>query len=185
MRIALALFTSILAAGTASAAQLATGVITQTGTTGSDFNYSVTLTDSGSDSIGTFWYSWIPGQDYMASSPVAPVASPAGWSAIITHGGASDGYAIQWIADSVASEISPGGELTFSFVSPDDFAAITGTSPYYAGAPVGTSFVYSGGPFSGSSDRFIVSAPEPGCISLLAFSAMGILNRRLRREPRQ
>ena len=69
---------------------------------GSDFNYTLTLNNSSTSNsgIGTFWYSWTPaGQDFLATSPIS-VTPPAGWTDTITHGGASDGYAIQFVASS-------------------------------------------------------------------------------------
>ena len=55
------------------------------------FQYDLTLTNTGTTTIGTFWFSWIPGAGFMGVTPTN-VMSPAGWTAMITNMGAS----IQW-----------------------------------------------------------------------------------------
>jgi hypothetical protein len=165
----------LAAASGASAAETASAVISQTGTTGSDFDYSIVLHNNSTDgsAIGTFWYAWVPGEDFMKSNPVSET-NPSGWTANITS---SAGYAIQWVAGA-GSTIPAGGSATFSFVSPDDFATMTGNSPYYTPAtPVGTSFVYKGGPFSDGGFQFVVAAPEPASVGMLGALAMFALKR--------
>jgi len=57
------------------------------------FNYTLTLNNSAASTanIETFWFSWVPGQDFMAVSPTNIVA-PSGWTDAITHAGSGDGY---------------------------------------------------------------------------------------------
>ena len=85
---------------------------------GPDFNYTLTLNNASTSNsgIGTFWYAWVPGEDFMATSPIS-VTPPAGWTNNITNAGPTDGYAIQFLASSTASAVQPGSSLTFSFVS--------------------------------------------------------------------
>jgi Bacterial Ig-like domain (group 2) len=125
---------------------------------GANFKYAITLDNSSTSNsgIGTFWYSWVPGEDFMATSPVS-VSPPAGWTDNITHGGSSDGYAIQFLADSSVYAVGPGSSLTFSFVSADAPAATSGNSVDYAGTPVGTAIVYPGAPFSDAGHQFVVT----------------------------
>ena len=52
------------------------------------FQYHLTLNNTGTTSIGTFWFSWIPGAGFMGVSPTN-VMSPAGWTDTVTNGGAS------------------------------------------------------------------------------------------------
>jgi len=137
---------------------------------GSDFNYNITLQNTGTTTVGTFWMGWVPGQDFMATSPIS-VTSPTGWTEAVTHGGASDGYAIQWIANS-SSLLAAGHSLTFSFVSADTPASVGGSSVFYPGTPTTTSFVYSGAPFSDGGYQFVgsvttASVPEPSSLFLL------------------
>ncbi|HEY3838820.1 MAG TPA: hypothetical protein VGL72_19725 [Bryobacteraceae bacterium] len=65
---------------------------------GNTWQYSLTLTDTGTTNIGTFWFAWKPGQDYMPTVP-GNISSPTGWTDNITGlNNASDGNAIQWLA---------------------------------------------------------------------------------------
>ena len=70
----------------------ASGVISSTAA-GADFNYTINLSNASSSNsgIGTFWYAWVPGEDFLATSPIS-VSPPAGWTDTITHAGPSDGY---------------------------------------------------------------------------------------------
>ena len=45
---------------------------------GSLYTYNITLNDIGTTHIGTFWFAWVPGQDYLAVAPSATTC-PAGW----------------------------------------------------------------------------------------------------------
>ncbi len=90
-------------AAPAHASLMATATITATQLNATTYHYAVRLNDTGTTAVGTFWFSWIPGQDYMAVSPTN-VLSPTLWSSMITNTGAGDGYAIQWVA-------GPGGAM--------------------------------------------------------------------------
>jgi hypothetical protein len=144
---------------------------------GGGFNYTITLNNTAASTspIGTFWYSWIPGEDFLPSSPTS-VQPPTGWTDIITHFGATDGYAIQFVASTPV--LSPGSSLAFKFSSPDSPTAIAGNSPFYTTTPtpVGTSFLYGGAPFSGANAEIVVqSVPEPSTLGLLMVGALGLL----------
>ena len=128
---------------------------------GPNFDYTITLTNTsgvGNDPIGTFWFSWVPGADFMATSPLS-VTNPTGWKDTITHfpNISSNGFAIQWVENNSAAAIAPGSSLVFKFTSVDTPAQITSNSIFDAGTPVLTSFVYSGTPFQGDSEQFVVS----------------------------
>ena len=140
----------------------ASGVISSTAA-GANFNNTITLTNASSSNagIGTFWFAWVPGEDFLATSPIS-VSPPPGWSDNITHMGPGDGFAIQFIANSPASDVQPGSSLNFSFTSADSPAAINGNSVFFPGTPVGTAFVYPQGPFSDAGHQFVVTpAPTP------------------------
>ena len=127
----------------------------------SHWQYTVTLQDTGSTSIGTFWFAWVPGEDFLASSP-GSITAPTGWADIITHAGSGDGYAIQWTASSASSDLQPGGSSSgFSFVSTDAPSSVFGNSVFYPSTPVTTSFVYSGAPFSDAGYQFVATAAAP------------------------
>ncbi len=158
--------TAPASAGTLIASGAATAV-----RSGSDWDYTVTLTNSSSSSVslGTFWFTWVPGEDFEPDKPISETG-PSGWEVnAITHGGTNDGYAIRWEATGAASDLAPGNSLVFGFVSPDSPTVLSGDSTFYPGTPIGTSFVYQNGPFQGLSDQFIVSfaaVPEPSSLLL-------------------
>lgn len=166
----------LLAAGAlvapARAGGLTAGGVISAKAVGSAFDYTITLTNSSGsvDSLGTFWFAWVPGDDFMPTNPIAgDFVTPAGWKEKVTNGGPTDGYAIQWVSGSAATDLAPGGSLTFGFASSSTPAAIAGDSPFYPTFPVTTSFVYQGAPFVGASDQFVVSfasVPEPSTLML-------------------
>jgi hypothetical protein len=131
---------------------------------GSLFDYAITLNNASSstDSIGSLWFAWVPGADFLASSPTNLVA-PAGWTANITHEGTNDGYAIQFVANSPSSALAPGSTLSgFGFTSSDTPTQLAGNSPLFPTFPVTTSFVYQGAPLVGDSAQFVAPvSPAP------------------------
>jgi hypothetical protein len=128
---------------------------------GADFNYTIDLTNSSSSDsgIGTFWYAWVPGQDFLATSPVS-VSPPAGWTDNITNMGSGDGFAIQFVANGAANDVQPGNSLNFSFTSADSPASINGNSVFHPGTPVNTAFVYPQGPFSDAGHELAVTPTQ-------------------------
>ena len=173
------------------------GEISASGTIGStpdgpNFDYTINLTNTSSgssaDPIATFWFSWVPGANFMTTAPIS-VTTPNGWSDVVTNGGMSDGFAIQFNANSAANDLAPGGTATFSFVSATTPAELAGNSPFHTNSPELTSFVYSQGPLQGDGfGPFVVSAvssvPEPSSLVLglfgvvTSFSYMRFKNRK-------
>ncbi len=174
----------VAAAGMASsihAAEIASATISSTQLGPTDWQYDLTLTDTGTTDIGTFWFSWVPGEDFMGVAP-SDVSSPAGWTDNVTHGGATDGYAIQWLAGA-GDQLTPGNSLGgFQFDSTISPAEMAGDSPFYPAMPVLTSFVYSGAPFSDPGFQFEVepaaaAAPEPvnGALAMLGAGVLALM----------
>lgn len=128
------------------------------------YTYDVTLDDTGTGKIGTFWFAWTPGADYLASEP-STVTSPAGWSFQFqgSHNSA-DGTSILWTADTSSDAVQPGGSLPgFSFTTTDAPADIAGNARSHSGTPVTTSTVYSGtSPFSDAGLQFVATPPDAG-----------------------
>lgn len=148
------------------------------------YDYTITLNnEAGSaSSLETFWYSWVPGANFLPSNPTT-ISAPSGWAAAVTHVSAGDGYGIQFTTST--SPLNPGSSLEFGFSSSDTPTAIAGDSPFYPGTPVGTSFVYSGGPFAGSSQQFVVqSVPEPMSLTLAEMGFVGLVLVDWRRKHR-
>jgi hypothetical protein len=125
----------------------------------SGFDYSLTLTNSASstDSIGTFWFAWVPGADFLPTAP-SDIITPTGWTANVTNEGPNDGFAIQYVASSAAFDLSPGRSLSgFGFTSVDAPAKLIGKSPFFPTIPTTTSFVYQGEPLVGDCAQFVAS----------------------------
>lgn len=178
-----------LCAAPASAALMAEATISAS-YNGSSYDYSIALTNTSTagETIGTFWYGWIPGQDYLKTSPTL-TTSPAGWSATITHipNVATNGYAIAWTSGTFASNdpafrLEAGGMTTFGFRSADAPAEVFGDSLFFDGPPVGTSFVYIGRQFGDPGFQFVVTAvPEPSSLALAAVAGLAAAGAALRR----
>jgi len=117
------------------------------------YQYTATLTDTGTTPIGTYWLAWIPGKDYLDIPPTNIIA-PAGWTAAVTNGGSGDGYAIQFKATTSSSDLQPGDSLSFGFTSMETPAQLSGNSSFYPSTPETTSFVYMGAPFSDAGFEF-------------------------------
>jgi hypothetical protein len=154
----------------------ASGVVTAT-PDGPNFDYSITLTNSSSstDPIGTFWFAWVPGKDFLPTSP-SDITTPTGWSVgLVSNGGSSDGFGIQFLAGT-GSLLAPGSSLSgFGFKSADTPAELAGNSPFYPTFPVTTSTVYNGAPFSAGSEQFtlsVQSVPEPSSLMLGLFGVV-------------
>ncbi|MGA3011798.1 MAG: PEP-CTERM sorting domain-containing protein [Terracidiphilus sp.] len=136
------------------------------------YDYSVTLDNTGTTTIGTFWFSWIPGAGFLSATPTN-IDSPAGWTDKTTNSGA----AIQWTT--TTSPLAAGDWLSgFSFTSTETPAQLlldfTGTGTG-SGDPVTTSTVYAGAPLVGTDDEFVATpTPEPSSM-LLLLTGVGLL----------
>jgi hypothetical protein len=145
-------------------------VITST-PVGTDFDYSITLTNSSATStIGTFWFAWVPGKDFLPTDPFN-ITTPADWTDVVTHGGATDGFAMQFVA-APGALLAPGSSLSgFGFESSDSPSVLAGNSPFYTTFPSLTSFVYAAAPFGDPGQQFLVtSVPEPSSLVLGIFA---------------
>jgi hypothetical protein len=153
---------------------------------GPNYDYTITLQNTGTTPIETFWFSWIPGEDFLPTSPIGTPAGPAGWASGVTHFGALDGYGIEFSTST--APLSPGNSATFQFTSADTPAQLAGNSPHYATEPVGMSYLYSGGAFASPSSTLVVQpVPEPTSLALLIVGGMLFLRlilRSLRPENR-
>ncbi len=179
-----ALTSTSLAAGIS-----ATATLSETQASAGLYNYALTLNNTGTTSIGTFWFAWVPGAGFLTTTP-SSISSPAGWTEINTNAG----DAIQWT--STTSLLAAGQSLSgFNFTSTESPTQLLGT---FAGSPTGagagdpdlTSVAYAGAPLVGTASQFVVSAvavtPEPDSLvlTLTGFGLAGLaaLRRRLHRK---
>ena len=155
------------------------------------YSYTLTLNNTGTTTIGTFWVGWVPGAGFLTVPP-SSISSPAGWSEISTN----TGHALQWT--STSSLLAPGQSLTgFNFTSTETPSQLLATYPgtatgVGAGDPDLTSFVYIGAPLGDPGSQLVVSevgptvTPEPDSL-LLTLTGFGLagfasLRRHLRRK---
>jgi len=135
------------------------------------YNYNITLTDTGTTNLGTFWFGWVPGEDLLPSVPPS-AASPSGWGnadgvsstpAFVGAGNSADGVSIQWVAQSAGAALTPGQSLGgFTFSSHDSPATLAGQSPSHPPLGALTSFVYIGAPETDSGYEFAVAGVPAG-----------------------
>src|SRR5580658_9210053 len=91
----------------------ATATFTDSLVSPGDYQYDLALKNTGTTTIGTFWFSWVPGVGFMSVAPT-DVVSPSGWQDMLTNGGG----AIQWTAIAPSDDLATGGSLTgFEFDS--------------------------------------------------------------------
>lgn len=177
MRVRVVVVTLALPAAAAQAQLAGSALLNNAPMGGGQYSNTISITNSGSTTIGTFWFAWIPGLDFLPSLPTN-ITSPAGWTASVNH---TAGYSIEWTATSPASYLAAGGDLSgFGFRSADSASVLSNLTPVYT-RPYQTteSFFYSDGPLVGSSLDFVVTVvPAPGSLSLLALSGATLARRR-------
>jgi hypothetical protein len=148
---------------------------------GPNWNYTITLTDTGATQIGNFWYAWtldVPPNFYLPSGTISSISGQNGWT------GSAVANSIQFVDNSSANALNPGGSVklfyTASF-SPTTLAATpnSGLSVAYSGS--GT-FVENGSS-TGDFTVTIVPAPEPSLFGLLATGSacLAFYGRRLKK----
>jgi hypothetical protein len=179
--LALAVAGGLAASTVAGQAQSATATISGVAA-GSDFDYTLTLKNTGTQSLNDFWYGWTGAGNNLPSDPIS-AANSLGWDSDL------DGNSIQWV-NNYGTSLTPGQSATFTFVSTSPLSATTqppagGSVAYVCGID------FSQGVAGDSTTPFmptIVSAPEPSSMGPLAAGsllfAVGLEIRRARRKLR-
>ena len=148
---------------------------------GSNFDYTISLTNTGTTDIGTFWFAWTPPgmpveYDFLPSEPFS-ISQPTGWLGPASAG--FPGFSIEYYNHG-GSFIAPKETATFGFTSPDSPKTLQGST---FGFPNTTSFIYSGSPEVGPTARVDpVFVPEPSTYALLAAGCAGLLALRRRKQ---
>jgi hypothetical protein len=161
----------------------ATSTIQPIQLTSNSFEYLLTLTNTGTSPIGTFWFGWIPGYDLLPTTPTT-ITPPTGWQGV----NAPDIGVASAQFYSASSPLQPGQTLSgLSFTTSDSPSAIGGTSSFF-GVPVEESYIYSTvpptlSPFTDPSGVLMPTTvtPEPATLGLLAAGGL-LLMRRARRR---
>ncbi len=161
---------ALLGSSAASASIMSTATVTSTQASPNTYNYSITVNNTGTTTIGTFWFSWIPGAGFLSAVP-SSVQSPTGWTEILTNSGAG----IQWVTTS--SLLAPGSSLSgFNFTSTETPAQLASAFTTSKGVtdPAAIYFVYQGAPLADPGYEAVanVVTPEP---STILFTLTGLL----------
>lgn len=130
--------------------------------------YTIVLENTGTTPVGSFWFSWLPGEGYLPDQPT--FASPAQWAAQLTDGPLpANGYSILWQVTSVVASILPGHLDAFTFTSTVTPAVLFANSTIHPPTPVTTSVVYVGPPLSDPDFRFSATQ-EPAAVASVSIT---------------
>jgi hypothetical protein len=159
-RLALAVAAGLAASTVSSHAQSASATISGT-LVGGTYDYTITLKNTGTYNLNSFWYGWIQFQNDLPSNPTLP-ANSLGWANTLS------GNSIMW-ANSTGTALAPGQSGTFTFDSTSTpaqmTAGIAGESVAYVGA---IDFSQNAaGDSTGIFAPTLVAAPEPSSLGLL------------------
>jgi hypothetical protein len=97
---------------------------------GSSYDYTITLQNTGTNALNSFWYGWTTSGDNLASDPSSP-ANSSGWDNTVS------GNSIMWV-NSSGTALASGASASFTFVSSSTPSEITASSS-------GESVAYIGG----------------------------------------
>jgi PEP-CTERM motif len=169
MGLSLAIAATLAASATSSQAQDVNVTTSLTGVagTGGLFDYTLTLNNTGPESIQSFWLGWIPGSFNVASPTSA--GNNLGWSSSV------DGNSVQY-GGTAATALPAGDSGTFTFDTTTtlaQFAAQTGkagdSTAYGINAANGQlSFTLS----PPNTETFALSVPEPSTYAMLALGTL-------------
>src|SRR5262245_41327200 len=124
----LALFALAASAAPALAQLAGNGTLVSYAQPAGNFVNTLSIQNTGTTTVGTFWFAWIPGEDFLPSLP-SDVLSPPGWYGYVI-GGIYDSYSVEWYAYDPSYNLQPGQTLSgFGFTSDDSPQVLQGISP--------------------------------------------------------
>jgi hypothetical protein len=157
---------------------------------GANYDYTITLHNTGTTNIETFWFGWLPGYDLLTSSPTV-TKTPANWTTF-AESGYYGGNSLEFYDSGTSSGIAPGNSSSdFQFTSPDSPAVLQGNDPVYNYYPETYSYVYAGGAEISDANVInsipITAVPEPptalaasiGLLAMIGWCAFGSRSQRL------
>ncbi len=163
-----------MASAVGSQAQSATATISGVAAGGGVFDYTITLHNTGTTSLDSFWYAWTLSGNNLSAAASNP-GSSLGWVDTALEGNTS----ISWEGNS-SNTLAVGQSATFTFDSTETPSAITTL-------PSGDSVVYVSGTGPNTFDEndpgvaspvfspTLVAVPEPSTLLLLIAGALGLL----------
>jgi PEP-CTERM motif len=147
---------------------------------GGVFDYTLTLNNTGPESIESFWLGWVPGSFNVASPSNA--GNNLGWQSAL------DGSSVQYLG-TAGSALASGHSGSFTFDStttPAQFMAETGqageSTAYGVNAANGQLAFALSPPDTETFGLTVAAAPEPSTLAFLAAGSLGLLGV-LRRKP--
>jgi hypothetical protein len=172
----------VTAAGLASSAvsshaQNATATISGVAAGGGVFDYTITLHNTGTTVLDSFWYAWTLSGNNLSTAITSP-ASALGWTDTALIGNTS----ISWEDTAGTHPLAEGGSTTFTFDSTETPTQIT-TSPsgesvaYVSGTGPNTFGQNSPGSASPVFSPTLVTAPEPSSLGIMAVGLLAVLLR--------
>jgi hypothetical protein len=166
IRFALAVAAGLAVTTVSSHAQSATATISGVAAGGGIFDYTITLKNTGTTSLDSFWYAWTLSGNNLSTAITSP-GSSLGWTDTAIEGNTS----ISWEGNS-GNELAEGQSATFTFDSTETPSAIT-TSPsgesvaYVSGTGPDTFEQNDPGVASPVFSPILVAVPEPSSPGLL------------------
>jgi hypothetical protein len=145
---------------------------------GVNYDYTITLNNTGPSGIETFWFAWLPGYDLLTSNPTV-TKTPSNWTTFIESGNYG-GYSIEFYDQGTSSALASGQSSSeFQFTSPDtpnDLAGYDTTYGYYRQTE---SYVYQGAAEASFSSVIsnipITTVPEPSSSILAGLAGLASL----------
>ena len=142
-----------------------------------NYDYTITLHNTGSSNIETFWFAWLPGYDFLTSYPTV-TKTPTNWTTYI-ESGYYGGYSIEFFDTGSSSPLASGqSSSAFQFTSPDSPDVLNAMDPIIGYYPTTFSYVYQGAaqasPFNTINSIPIAAVPEPSSFILAFIGCLAI-----------